>query len=541
MYTRSLSVNYTHHSLVITTMSTTRAIARSPFDDTEANVVIRTCDNIDFYVYKDILKVASPFFRTLFSLPQPSHAQSSDNTNDELSPEGLPIVPVPEDSKALDYILRICYPLEDPERLTSVLIVENALVSSMKYEIDRAIRLLREDLARLGSSNPMQMYLLACRLNLESEAQVAADLLRKKYGKANLLPNGARFVLVAADIHSDDLEYGQLPAIHLYRLLRHICFEGGLSLSDVPPPELQNHIEDHSLSFSNVMEGHPTDILLQSSDGVLIPAHKVILRIASANPILSQAEANDCLRQDGIPIVALQHPAETLLRLIRACYFPFRSAHGHDGDDWHLFSVAQSYGMHDLANTIKSRWLTYAPLKHDPLSTYLVTSLDGWTDEAWHAARQLVSTTVDICAISVPEMYLAGTIGHYHTLLQSLHGIHQIENASLQTWKSFEPKYTECWYDSCYASTPSISPVVAFRALQMYRGISIYSSSNPGAVDPPTMTGKELAFGHRPAEFVRMMVSESDIFNQTRQTAILNVSFSFHSSPHKTRLIPYVS
>ena len=61
-----------HLSFLPTTIMTiTRKIAESPFDDTEANFVIRTCDSIDFYVYKDILK-ASPRFSELCSLyPNP--------------------------------------------------------------------------------------------------------------------------------------------------------------------------------------------------------------------------------------------------------------------------------------------------------------------------------------------------------------------------------------------------------------------------------------------------------------------------------------
>lgn len=505
-------------------MTATRVIAQAPFDDTEANIVLRTSDKIDFYVYKDILKVASPFFRTLFLLPHPPPIHSLDpdpaSLHDGLSPEGLPIVSIPEDSDAFDYILRICYPIHTPEQSESLPIVERALSASLKYEIDRATQFLMKDFVRLGTLNPFWMYMLACRLDLKNEAESAATVLQKKYypsGYSNPPSTDADFARVATEVYSDGFE--QLPAIHLYRLLRHICFGDDLSFHATVPSssEIQNSLDTQKLPMApfdaNIMEDHPPDILLKSSDDVTIPVHKFVLRLASANFILAQSEMSECPQRDGLPIVSLPHPAQTLIQILRACYFSFHSTDHSPDHDCHLYVVARSYDMHGVADMFKLRWLSHAHTTKDPFSIYLISSLHGWHDEAWHAARQLVAhtTSTPISCISIPEMSIGGSTSHYYALLRSVHTIHQVEAAALETSGLFNRKTSETWNDLSYACTPSISPAVAFRAL------GTVSSSYP-LVDPTDDTLSSTimtvpGFYHNPALFIRRMVSDSERYN----------------------------
>ncbi|ETW75378.1 hypothetical protein HETIRDRAFT_456000 [Heterobasidion irregulare TC 32-1] len=60
--------------------------AQFPFDEPHADVILRSSDNTDFRVYENILSLASPFFRELFSLPQPPdepYTGSAKNMSDE--------------------------------------------------------------------------------------------------------------------------------------------------------------------------------------------------------------------------------------------------------------------------------------------------------------------------------------------------------------------------------------------------------------------------------------------------------------------------
>ena len=73
-----------------------------PLDVPDANLIIRSSDNIDFRVHKPLLAMVSPFFRDLLSLPQPSDGEIV---------QGLPVVRLPESSELLNSLLSILYPV----------------------------------------------------------------------------------------------------------------------------------------------------------------------------------------------------------------------------------------------------------------------------------------------------------------------------------------------------------------------------------------------------------------------------------------------
>jgi hypothetical protein len=73
-----------------------------PSDASDANLVIRSSDLVNFKVHKSILAMASPFFKDLLSLPQPPDSESVD---------GLPVVRLSEDSELLSTLVSMLYPL----------------------------------------------------------------------------------------------------------------------------------------------------------------------------------------------------------------------------------------------------------------------------------------------------------------------------------------------------------------------------------------------------------------------------------------------
>ena len=72
------------------------------FDVPDANFIIRSSDNVDFRVHKSVLAMASPFFKDLLSLPQPSDGESVD---------GLPVVQLSENSELLNSLVSMLYPV----------------------------------------------------------------------------------------------------------------------------------------------------------------------------------------------------------------------------------------------------------------------------------------------------------------------------------------------------------------------------------------------------------------------------------------------
>lgn len=137
------------------------------FNAPDADVILRSDDAhpIDFKVHRCILVAGSPFFQTVFSLPQPKSA-----TDDP-----VPVLDVAETSAILDPFLRFLYPVPDPELPTLdalVPIMSTAAKYDMTAVMDRLRRLLVSP-AFLETA-PVRVFAIASRFDLEEEAKTAS-------------------------------------------------------------------------------------------------------------------------------------------------------------------------------------------------------------------------------------------------------------------------------------------------------------------------------------------------------------------------------
>ena len=83
-----------------------KAMAETPFDDAQADLILQSSDKVHFFVFKNILSLTSPVFADMFSIPSPI----SPNSHKEVQ-----LVPLSEHSKALDITLRHIYPVPTPK------------------------------------------------------------------------------------------------------------------------------------------------------------------------------------------------------------------------------------------------------------------------------------------------------------------------------------------------------------------------------------------------------------------------------------------
>ncbi|KAI5980460.1 hypothetical protein F5J12DRAFT_732678 [Pisolithus orientalis] len=139
------------------------ALALPPFDHVKADVILRSSDGVDFRIFRLFLSLASPFFETLLDLPQPSEETDTDM---EIK-DGLPVIPVSEDSKTLDSLLRFCYPCtlaEDPvlEDFRELIYVLDA---AKKYSLDAIQQAVRKSLfiPKILEMNSLCCFAVACR------------------------------------------------------------------------------------------------------------------------------------------------------------------------------------------------------------------------------------------------------------------------------------------------------------------------------------------------------------------------------------------
>ncbi|TDL26741.1 hypothetical protein BD410DRAFT_836571 [Rickenella mellea] len=155
--------------------SSSSVFPSAPFDGEHADIILRSAQGDDFRVYKVILREASPVFRDMLALPQPKPQRRS-----EINDDGLPTITVTESSRALDNLLRICYPIPSPE-ITDIREIEEVLEAALKYDVKLAIGEMRRALK--GCCNAVGVFAVACLLKWEDEARQAAyELLKEPFG-----------------------------------------------------------------------------------------------------------------------------------------------------------------------------------------------------------------------------------------------------------------------------------------------------------------------------------------------------------------------
>ncbi|KAI0311740.1 hypothetical protein OF83DRAFT_723950 [Amylostereum chailletii] len=139
------------------------------FDYCDADVILRSSGSLpsDFRLHKCILSMSSPFFASMFSLPQPPVSSSC---KDE-----LPIIEAAEDAPVLNALFKFIYPVPDPS-ITSLDELVPVLTAAAKYEMTSALDRMRYILVapQFLASSPVRVYAIASRFELEDEARLAS-------------------------------------------------------------------------------------------------------------------------------------------------------------------------------------------------------------------------------------------------------------------------------------------------------------------------------------------------------------------------------
>jgi len=147
--------------------------AGPPFNDIipSLTVILRSSDDVDFFVLKPILAKVSTMFKDMFELPN----AAPDNSSMELDNQrhGLPVIEVTETSSTLNIILRLCYPVENPD-LSNLEDIRHFLEARRKYMIEAFDQNVKDALTRAAESHPFAVFALASRYALEDVANDAA-------------------------------------------------------------------------------------------------------------------------------------------------------------------------------------------------------------------------------------------------------------------------------------------------------------------------------------------------------------------------------
>ncbi|EKM50046.1 uncharacterized protein PHACADRAFT_264546 [Phanerochaete carnosa HHB-10118-sp] len=145
-------------------------IAMEPFNHEHADIVLRTSDDVHFLVHKQILMTWSPFWQGQFL------AMEQEETQSRLQYDQMRrlIVPVSEDSRTLDSLLRHVYPVHNAPTLRGFQDTFALLEAARKYEIIAAVKASKKVIAELAEQYPLRVYALAAKKQWEHEMRTAA-------------------------------------------------------------------------------------------------------------------------------------------------------------------------------------------------------------------------------------------------------------------------------------------------------------------------------------------------------------------------------
>jgi len=161
-------------------------------DISGADIIIQSSDLVNFRIHKSILVSSSPFFRDMFSLPQPSDNETID---------GLTVVRFSEDAELIRALITVLYPIpsEIPTSYDRVLAL---LATTQKYNMAVVQSSIRAEISRgvlpiPVEAQPFRAYAIAFSNMLSPEIESAARLTLdypltfKSLGKDLLLFKGS--------------------------------------------------------------------------------------------------------------------------------------------------------------------------------------------------------------------------------------------------------------------------------------------------------------------------------------------------------------
>ena len=136
----------------------------------EGDIIVRSRDDVDFLMYKLDLSRASPVFRTMLSLPQPTASPSPAEPYDY-----LPVVELSEPGAVLATLLALCVPMQQvADTLEDLKDVADIIEAARTYDMEWLVGLARQVLKNFVEAEALRVYAIACRFELEDETRLAA-------------------------------------------------------------------------------------------------------------------------------------------------------------------------------------------------------------------------------------------------------------------------------------------------------------------------------------------------------------------------------
>jgi len=147
--------------------------APHPFDNPDADTTIVSADRVRFRVHSFIIMLASPRLKSMLeTLPAPHDTREAETGRGSMS-----IIHVNEDSKVLQSLLSLCYPLGHLESLVHIDSLPSLLAAAEKYQMERATWfLLQRHWSDFATEFPLRSYLFASSYEWKEQAMYSAKM-----------------------------------------------------------------------------------------------------------------------------------------------------------------------------------------------------------------------------------------------------------------------------------------------------------------------------------------------------------------------------
>lgn len=201
-------------------------------DPSHGDIIIRSCDSIDFHVDRRLLEFASPQFAHVLSAPA-STAPSSNPSETPSSKAQVQSEPpryhLPENGRTLENLFQLCYPMPDPSSGGKEPEWDDGLLkrglslydAAVKYGVERAKSFAKQICVSAAKANPVQLYLLATHYHWDDTAKYAALLA----------------VYATSDTYLAEMEFVPAAAYRRLLLYRRKCRDVILSGGKYAPDE----------------------------------------------------------------------------------------------------------------------------------------------------------------------------------------------------------------------------------------------------------------------------------------------------------------
>ncbi|KAF8347943.1 hypothetical protein F5887DRAFT_915611 [Amanita rubescens] len=347
--------------------------AQKPFDASAySDVILRSCDNVDFFVLESLLRLVSPAFCTLFSSSRDSNLKEKKNDRS--------VLPVAEDSRTLYYVLSTIYPYAHQLKLNNCHSLLKVGATVQKYKMNTIENKLK---LPLSSSAP------GCGLGWHHEATLAAR-------KTLEIPlRELPFIDELRNINGADF-YGYLDLKFRHERISGEKRKTGVTSKRLSVASSQPQSDTDTLVNRNDKLFEPSkdaDAIFRSSDSVDFFVLKTLVSLVS--PTIDRKKPTKV--GGGLPIFDFDEDSEILRLLLLLIYPHGLSERQIDKLDtyYKLGKAAQKYRMTVIEDKLKQQLLASSFLTDDPLRVFAITITLGWGEVVKAAALSTLNSPLE--------------------------------------------------------------------------------------------------------------------------------------------------